>query len=731
MLNRNNSNNEIVRVTNVSAPLSTLDAAVYATGARDIDPQNIWRVLKRRRTMLLAIWVAFALFVAAFTLLQPKKYTTQVKMIAGNAGTGASANTQTNAGTNLPILNALLAANGVQSSETYAELLQQTPVAQEVARRLGLNIGAADLLGHLQVKPVTDTAILALNVTWKDPVMSAQIANTFAAVFVDHERDLVAHQADSAISFLQAELPDAERKMRDTQEALSAYQVQTGIADLPTQTANSELALAALDTKQQSEQLDAAQAQAQLATIQSDIASTPPTIVGTRTVGQNPVSGQLETQISSLQVQLNTARQQYTDSYPVVVALKAQLAAARRQEKTQPDQVVSGVQSIPNPVYQALTQTAATLRATTASALAEIKTIDSQRKAEQPKLDKLPIESRRIGDLQRTQKSAEGVYDALQQKYQDAVITKTTALSDVAITANADPNVYHKTPNTPFNIALGIIVGLVLAVTAVFLAEFFDDRFRTEEEVKERLGLPVLATIPMLESGSAREEWVKPLSVESFYQLVASLRYSSASPPRTIAFTSATQGDGKSTVAMNTAISMGLMNASVLIIDADLRRPSIHHKMHVSNDRGLSDVLVGVARFQDAILPTEHAKVFVLPSGRSAPNPVGLLQGEAFERLLRQAREQFDYVLIDAPALRSIVDGVVLGIKAEGTVLVVSATQSDARSVKAAIAKMRSVDGINLLGVVLNATRPDRRETSADYYLGGGQTIALPAEKSG
>jgi succinoglycan biosynthesis transport protein ExoP len=725
MLNR--SNNTDITPRKVAAPVTTFDAAAFSTGARDIDPQNLWKVIKRRRRLLIAIWAGFAIVVALFTLLQPKKYTTQVKMIAGNASAGASTTTQTDAGTNLPILNALLAANGVQSSETYAELIQQTPVAEEVAKQVGLNIDAASLLSHLQVKPVTDTAILALNVTWKDPVTSAKIANSFANVFVEHERDLVAHQADSAITFLQTELPDAERKMRDAQEALSAYQVQTGIADLPTQTQNSVLALAALDTKQQAEQLDAAQAQAQLSSVQSELASTPPVIVGTRSVSQNPVSGQLAAQISSLQVQLNSARQQYTDNYPTVIALKSQLAAAERQAKSQPDQVVSGTQSIPNPVYQQLTQTAATLQATIASAQAQISTIDQQRRAQQPKLDKLPVESRRIGDLQRTEKSAEGVYDALQHKYQDAVISKTTALSDVAITAMADPSVYRKTPNAPFNIVLGIIVGLVLAVTAVFLAEFFDDRFRTEDDVKERLGLPVLATIPMLESNK-QDEWLKPLSVESFYQLVASLRYSSATPPRTIAFTSADQGDGKSTVIVNTAISLGLMNARVLVIDADLRRPTIHHKMALSNDRGLSDVLVGLTRFADAVVPTEHARVFVMPSGRSAPNPVGLLQGEPFDRLLRQAREQFDYVLIDAPALRSIVDGVVLGVKAEGTVLIVSAAKSDARSVRNAIEKLRSVDGINLLGVVLNATRPDRRETGADYYLSGGETIALPAE---
>jgi capsular exopolysaccharide synthesis family protein len=136
-------------------------------------------------------------------------------------------------------------------------------------------------------------------------------------------------------------------------------------------------------------------------------------------------------------------------------------------------------------------------------------------------------------------------------------------------------------------------------------------------------------------------------------------------------------------------------------------------------------VLVGVAALDDAIRPTEHAGVFVLSSGRPAPNPVGLLQSEAFDRLLKAARERFDFVIVDAPALRSIVDGIVLGVKTDGTVLVVSATSSEGRAVRGAVDKLRSVGGINLLGVVLNRIRPDRRGQN-DAYLGAGQFVSLP-----
>ena len=270
---------------------------------------------------------------------------------------------------------------------------------------------------------------------------------------------------------------------------------------------------------------------------------------------------------------------------------------------------------------------------------------------------------------------------------------------------------------------------MFFAVAAVIIAEFLDDRFRTEDDVRERLGMPVLATIPQLGPGAWREDpWVKPLSVESFYQLVTSLRYS-PHVPHVITFTSPDQGDGKSTIAVNTAISMSMMKARVLLIDADLRRPSIHEKLNVPNERGLSDVLVGLASFPDALKATEHAGVSVLTSGRTAPNPAALLQSPEFDALLEQARERFDYVIVDAPALRSIVDSLVLSIKTDGVVLVVSSQKSDGRAVGAAVQKLQSVGSINLLGVVLNGVKPDAKEYSS-YYLGAGQSITLPSKKT-
>jgi capsular exopolysaccharide synthesis family protein len=302
------------------------------------------------------------------------------------------------------------------------------------------------------------------------------------------------------------------------------------------------------------------------------------------------------------------------------------------------------------------------------------------------------------------------------------LIARTTALSDVSITQAADPRSYSVTPNLWLNLQIAAVVGIGLALAAAFLAELLDDRFRSEDEVKERFSVPVLATVPAIDASDWRaNQWIKPLSVEAFYQLVASLRYAGGAT-RSVVFVSPEQGDGKSTVAINAAISMGLMRSKVLIVDADLRRPTVHQKLNIPNERGLSDVLVGMAKFPDVVKKTRHTNVSVLTAGRPAPNPVGLLQSAAFDRLLKKAHERYDYVVIDAPALRSIVDGAVLANKAESTVMVVSSQRSDARSVQAALDKLRSLGSANLVGLVLNGVRPDASRNNG-YYVGVKQSI--------
>ncbi len=690
---------------------------------REVDLLRYWRVLVRRRAVFFAVLGGFLALVIVGTLLQPKSYTTQVKLIAGNTG---NQNVQDARDSSLPLLNVLM-NGGIQTPETLAELLHETPVSQAVVDNLKLGMTPDSLLSHVSIKPVTNTSIIGVSVSWPDRELSAQIANEFANVAVERERTLIAGQATSAIGFLREQMPIAQERLRAAQNALAEYERKNGIADLATQTTAMVSAAAALDARESGADLERKQAQAELENYSSQLARTPQFVTGPQTDSQNPVLSTLNAEIAATRVQLNNARSNYTDAHPVVRALQEQLASEQAELAKQPRTVVSQTGTIPNPLYQQLTQQISMANARISAATSQLSTIGQQRKAQQPLLNKLPETTRRVTDLRRDAQAAESVYTSLQKKYQEALVAQTTAPSDISITQAADPRNATKTPNIPLNLAIGLVIGLILALTTVFGLEFFDDRFRNEEDIKDRIGLPVLATVPKLALGVDKSrELVESMTVEAFFQLVTSLRYSSDNPPHIIAVTSPKQGDGKSTVAINTAISMASLNARVLVIDADLRRPTIHQKLGLKNDVGLSDVLVGMVPFADVLRPSGHPGVWTITSGVRPPNPVALLQGESFDRVLAQARERFDFVVLDSPALESIIDGVVLAMKADGAVLVVSATGTDSRSTRIAIDKLRSVSSVNLLGVVLNQARSEESQYS-DYYLGSGKDIALAA----
>jgi capsular exopolysaccharide synthesis family protein len=696
------------------------------SAANELQLRTLWQTLWRRRVPFLITFLSFVIIVTIMTVLQPKSYTTTVKMIAGNPDSGTAA-TQNNQTTELSVLNALVLQNGGQSPETFAELLHEVPVANAVIQKLHMTTTPEQLLGHVMARPVTNTPILALAVSWSDPVLSAKIANEFADAFINRERELISHQADSAVTFLQQQLPAAEERMRQAQDALAEYQRVTGIANLNAQVESSVKSLADLDAHEQAQEIDEKQATAQLASVQEQLSSTPATIQGQQSISANPVAAQLQSQVAQATVDLNEARSRYTDNHPTVVAANARLTELKRELAQQPSTVVSGTDSVPNPIAQQLLSERDHLQAMISSAQSQIVGLQAQRDRAEQGIRSLPVEAQRISQLERAAQNSQDVYQTLNHKYQDAMIARTTALSGITVTQYADPSSFTKSPSLSLNVSIGMLLGLLLGITTALGMEFFDDRMRTEEEARERTGLPVLATIPQLDTQSEKNApWIESATIESFFELVTQLRYSSEHPPHIVTVTSPQQGDGKSTIAINIAISMASLNAKVLIIDSDLRRPTIHTKLGLVNDIGLSDVLVGVIPLDEAIRSTGHENVWAITGGMRPPNPVALLQSESFDRVLALARERFDFVILDAPALGPIVDGLIAGMKSDGTVLVISASNTDGKTTQNAISKLRSVPSLNVLGIVLNHVKIEE-QSSSDYYLGSGQTMTLPS----
>ena len=718
----------------------------------DYDWARLWRGLSARRGLFAMVFAIVFLAVVLYTFLMPRTYTANVKLIAGNGGHGTQSHDSAIGGTTLPLLNALLEASGIQSSETYAELFQETPVAQRVVADLHLPLSSTDLLKHVSVKPITNTTLLDLAVVWGDRATAAMVANAFARSFVVQERHLIASQADAAIVQLGHEVPRAQARATAAQSALTSFEAKNDLADIQVQTQNIIGVAAGIDAKINAVQLDRGQSQAQLASLSGQLAHLSATSDGLTSTAPNPVLSQLQTQFAQVTVQLESARQQYTEQHPTVIALKHQEEELRREMARTPATIVSAANRIPNPLYQQIDQQSATLRAQVASDAAQLQQLRVQQAAMKPTIAALPSKAARLFELQRASKMTEDVLSALEQKLNEASISKTTALSDVTITQPASASNTIVKPSRTINLVVGFLLSIVAAAGSVLFAQAFDRRIRDARQIEEDFQLPVLASMPKLSDlrnalpavrgmqnsisdtsrplAKADAPWVQAFAVESYLQLVTAIRYSSDidRPIRRITFTSPTQGDGKSMIAVNTAITMARIEPRVLLIDADLRRPSLHSKLSHPFGPGLSDALVGNAQLDDIIVPTKHDGLDLLMCGTRTPNSVKLLQSKRFDDLLLELSSKYATIIIDAPALVPVIDAAILATKADGTVLVVAIGETDTSAVRRALQKLQSVGANNLLGTVANGIRPTKRELYDDYfmYMNPKDQLALP-----
>ncbi|MDP2958123.1 MAG: polysaccharide biosynthesis tyrosine autokinase [Longimicrobiales bacterium] len=282
------------------------------------------------------------------------------------------------------------------------------------------------------------------------------------------------------------------------------------------------------------------------------------------------------------------------------------------------------------------------------------------------------------------------------------------------------------------NVFLGALLGLILGVGAAFFLEYLDRTVRTSSDVESLLGIPVLGIIPRLrrledaaEDSSAMAGRGLPLIVamepldpaaEAYRNLRMNLTFMSTEdqPIRSILFTSPGPSEGKSTTAINFAVMLAQQGQRVLVIDADLRRPSLHRALDVLREPGLTNLLIGDADLRETVRPGVLPNLDFLPSGPFPPNPSELLNSKAMGRLLEDLEARYDQIVIDSPPVLAVTDAAVLAVHTDGAVLVLRSGETEQRTAERSVEQLRRL-GVRVFGAVLNevsAASPDE-----SYYL--------------
>jgi succinoglycan biosynthesis transport protein ExoP len=325
------------------------------------------------------------------------------------------------------------------------------------------------------------------------------------------------------------------------------------------------------------------------------------------------------------------------------------------------------------------------------------------------------------------------LYEGLLQKLKEAGVTAGLRSNNIREVDIARTPGSPAEPNIPRNLGFAFVLGLTSGVGLAFLLEGIDNTVRTPEQAQAISGLASLGMIPMgsknsADNGSKRGLMVtgtkepvelvtqsRPQSqmAESYRALRTSLLLTTlGAPPKTILITSALPREGKTTTSINTAVVLAQKGTRVLLIDADLRRPSIHKALGLGPRVGLSNVLTGGATLQQAtvrwsVLPN----LYILPAGTPPPNPAELMASAQMLDLLAELREQYDHVIVDTPPTLSVTDAVVLSTRVDAVVLVIRSAQTTKPALRRSRDILAQVNA-RVAGVLLNAVDLD----SADYY---------------
>ncbi len=334
------------------------------------------------------------------------------------------------------------------------------------------------------------------------------------------------------------------------------------------------------------------------------------------------------------------------------------------------------------------------------------------------------------------------LYNGLLQRYKEVSAESGVTSNNISIVDRAEPPLLPVSPRPLLYMALAGLIGLVIAALTVAGLEIFRDGIRTPDEVEDRLGVPLLGHTPLLASGAnaATELLDRSSQVSEAYQTVrTSIELSTETgAPSTLVVTSSRPGEGKSTTALAMARDAALNGRKVLLVDADMRRPSLYRLLNVPNQPGLSTFLTQQMPVESVIRGTDTPGLSFMAAGPRPPSPAELLSGNGMRTLLAYLSAEYEQIIIDCPPVLGLADAPRLAALVEATVMVVEANRSQRGAIDAALRRLAAARA-RVIGAVL--VKFDSRQADpgsnylSDYYGYGEEEVAaagfLPAENLG
>nr|WP_281502825.1 polysaccharide biosynthesis tyrosine autokinase [Ancylobacter crimeensis] len=567
---------------------------------------------------------------------------------------------------------------------------QQGP---DLAARRNQAIGL--VLGMIDVQPQRNSQLVSVNVSSPDPQMAARLANALAESYIAQSLERRYNASSYARSFLQDRLAELKLKVEESEKDLVNYAQSQGIVNMDN---DSTLLSADLETANSS--LGTARGQRIRDEEMWKIAENTPPLSIPEVIQDSSVRA-LRDQIAAASAEYQQKLSQFKPAFPQMVELKAKMDELQFQLDAQSNLIKE------------------TIKARYEASLQQEKVLQAQLDA--VKQDALGMRDRliRYNILKREVESNKSLYDGLLQRYKEVGIAGGIGASNISIVDRAQVPGAPYSPNMILNLGLAGFVGLILGIGLAFGLEMLDDTLKSPDHAEEKIGVPVVGVIP-LGGGDAdlltQMETPKSNLAEAFRSLRTSLQVSTPEGvPKSLLITSSQPGEGKSTTAVALAQNFAQLGYRVLLIDADLRRPSLHRVLDVPNEVGIVDYLSGAVPLA-SIVQSYGPNLTLIPCGAPPRDPTELLAGTRMKALIDYSSKHFDLLLLDGPPILELADAPLLASMTEGTLLVVSANTVRHSVVRTRIKRLQRARA-TITGVVLN--RFDMRAADSYYYYSG------------
>lgn len=596
----------------------------------------------------------------------------------------------------------------IGNDEFYRAMLVEPP-APGTPNNLVREQAIGLLRGNLLIDLPYDSRIATVRFTAGEPEYAARIANTFATEFIQSNLQRRYDSSSYARDFIARQLADAKTRLESSERELNGYARNAGLIRTRDAAVDSGKSLgggADSVTTASLLQLNQAANDARAARIAAEgrwRAVNGNGALNSREVLANGTVQALQAQRSTLQAKLQQERAAHLDEYPAVAELKAQLAETDRQ------------------LASAAGNVRASVRGDYAAAVAAERALEAQ--VNRLKGATLAEQDRSVqyNLLAREADTNRSLYDGLLQRYKELNAAAGVASSNVTIIDEAEAPLAPSSPNLVKNLAIALFLGFATAAALIFLSVQFDDAIRVPEDIEAKLGLPLLGVVPR-SNADVIEALADPKSpvTEGYNALRATLLHSTAEGlPPVMLVTSAQAGEGKTTTSQAIGTLLARLGRRVLLVDGDMRRPSLHRLVGGRNERGLSTLLTSLDPLKSAVSATDEARLDVVTSGPLPPSPTELVSSNRFRALIDDMAEAYDVVIIDSPPILGLADAPAMSALVDGVVVVVESDRGRRGALKAALRRLRGMRPY-LLGAVLTKFDTNLAANRYSEYYGRG-----------